>query len=138
MDAGDDGSGGGVFAGINVTPLVDVMLVLLVIFMITAPMLAAGLEVQLPRESAAATEMQEDSPLVTVTKDGRIIKDGKDIASDVEAALARDDRLPAGPLYIEADADARYADVARVLAAARSQGVEGLSLLVEPRTAEAP
>jgi biopolymer transport protein TolR len=121
------------FSEINVTPLVDVMLVLLVIFMITAPLLTAGLRVDLPQEEAEATALQEDSALVSITADGAIVLDGRNVAGDVEGALRADARVAAtGQLFIEADAQARYDDVARVVAAARAAGVNGLNLLVEP------
>ncbi len=122
------------FAEINVTPLVDVMLVLLAIFMITAPLLTAGLRVDLPREHAPSAALEQDSAIVTIGADGAILLDGRDIGSDVEGALRADPRIAGdGQIWIEADADARYDDIARVVAAARAVGVAGLNLLVEPR-----
>ena len=122
------------FAEINVTPLVDVMLVLLAIFMITAPLLTAGLRVDLPREHAPPSALEHDSAIVTIAVDGSILLDGRDIRDDVEGALRSDARIAdSGQIWIEADADARYSDIARVVAAARAVGVSGLNLLVEPR-----
>jgi biopolymer transport protein TolR len=122
------------FSDINVTPLVDVMLVLLVIFMITAPLLTAGLRVDLPEENAPAAPLKDDSALVSITADGTIVLDGHEIGEDVEGALRADHRVrESGELYVEADAEARYTDVARVVSAARAVGIDGLNLLVQPR-----
>ncbi len=127
------------FADINVTPLVDVMLVLLVVFMVTAPLLATGLRVELPDVKATETPLKDTKLVVTVTKDERILfgktSDGKDrdVTADIEDALIRSDRVQVEKeLYIRADKAARYGVVARVVAAARRAGVEGLNLLVQP------
>jgi biopolymer transport protein TolR len=101
---------GGGFADINVTPLVDVMLVLLVVFMITAPLLATGLRVELPDVKATETPLKDTKLVVTVTKDERILfgktADGKDrdVTADVEEVLIRSERVQAEKeLYIRAD-----------------------------------
>ena len=137
MDVGPPNDGAGAFSEINVTPLVDVMLVLLVIFMITAPLMTAGVRVDLPDEDAPAIAPSSESPRVTVADDGRIVLGEREITDDVELGLRSDPRVvEAGELFVEADADARYADVARVLAAAHAVGVEGLNFMVEPRGSE--
>lgn len=124
---------------INVTPLVDVMLVLLVVFMVTAPLLAAGLRVELPRVEAATTPMKDTKLVVTVTKDEKILFGEDDVTATVEGALASNERVQKEhELYIRADKSARYGVVARVVAAARAAGVEGLSLLVEPEPEASP
>ncbi len=115
---------------INVTPLVDVMLVLLVVFMVTAPLLAAGLPVDLPEVRAEQTELKDSKLVVTITKEGRVLLGEKDVTGDVEGALTSDPRVQK-EIYIRADKDARYGSVAGVVAAARSAGVSGLNLLVE-------
>jgi biopolymer transport protein TolR len=134
---------GGGFADINVTPLVDVMLVLLVVFMITAPLLATGLRVELPEVKATETPLKDTKLVVTVTKDEKILfgktADGKDrdVTANVEEELIRNERIQAEKeLYIRADKNARYGVVARVVAAARRAGVEGLNLLVQPEIEE--
>ncbi len=130
---------GGGFADINVTPLVDVMLVLLVVFMITAPLLATGLRVELPDVRATETPLKDTKLVVTVTKDEKILfgktADGndRDVTASIEEELIRNDRIQIEKeLYIRADKNARYGVVARVVAAARRAGVEGLNLLVQP------
>ncbi|HZF48816.1 MAG TPA: biopolymer transporter ExbD [Polyangiaceae bacterium] len=121
---------------INVTPLVDVMLVLLVVFMVTAPLLAAGLRVDLPEARAEQAELKDSKLVVTITKEGRVLLGEKDVTGAVEGALATDPRVQKEKeVYIRADKDARYGAVASVVAAARSAGVSGLNLLVEQEDA---
>lgn len=121
------------FSDINVTPLVDVVLVLLVVFMVTAPLLATGLRIELPRVSAEETALRDTKLVVTVTKDGHVVFDDRDVTGNIEEVLLGDARVQAaGEVYVRADQDARYGDVARVVAAARAAGVEGINLLVEP------
>jgi biopolymer transport protein TolR len=129
----------GGFRDINVTPLVDVMLVLLVVFMVTAPLLTTGLRVDLPEVRAASTPVKDARLLVTVTRDARVLFGEADVTDHVEAAFREDARVQQErELYIRADKDARYGLVARVVAAARSSGVESLNLLVEPEIEELP
>ena len=127
------GSGGSLKSDINVTPLVDVMLVLLVVFMVTAPLLATGLRVELPNVEAANTPVKDTKLVVTVTKEEKILFGEDDVTDTIEKVLAENPRVQKEKeLYIRADKDARYAVVARVVAAARAAGVVGLNLLVEP------
>jgi biopolymer transport protein TolR len=127
----------GGFRDINITPLVDVMLVLLVVFMVTAPLLATGLRVELPEVSATPAPLKDTQLIVTVTAKERIMFDTRDITADVEDVLLTDTRVQTEKeLYIRADKNARYGVVARVVAAARSAGVVGLNLLVEPQEGE--
>ncbi len=127
------------FADINVTPLVDVMLVLLVIFMVTAPLLTTGLRVELPSVQATAAPVKDTKLIVTVTADEKILFGEDDVTSTVEDVLASNERVQKErELYIRADKNAHYGVVARVVAAARSAGVEGLNLLVEPEIEEEP
>lgn len=129
--------GGGGFTDINVTPLVDVMLVLLVVFMITAPLLATTLRVELPNVEAQETSVKDSKLVVTVTKDEKILFGEEDVTKDVEAVLMTNPRVQKEKeLYIRADKEARYGAVARVVAAARAAGVEGLNLLVQPELEE--
>ncbi|WP_437756867.1 biopolymer transporter ExbD [Sorangium sp. So ce1389] len=124
---------GGGFSEINVTPLVDVMLVLLVVFMVTAPLLTAGLRVELPNVSAEQAPTKDTKLVVTVTKEEKILFGEDDATADIEGVLASNPRVQKEKeLYIRADKDARYGAVARVVAAARAAGVEGLNLLVQP------
>ena len=129
--------GGKGFSEINVTPLVDVMLVLLVVFMVTAPLLTAGLRVELPNVEAQAAPVKDTKLVVTVTKEEKILFGEDDVTAKVEEVLLTNERIQKEKeLYIRADKNARYGVVARVVAAARAAGVEGLNLLVEPEPVE--
>jgi len=115
------------------TPLVDVMLVLLVVFMITAPLLTTGLKVELPSVEATAAPLKDTKLIVTVTKEEKILFGEDDVTARIEDELSHNPRVQKErELYIRADKNARYAVVARVVAAARAAGVVGLNLLVEP------
>lgn len=121
------------FREINVTPLVDVMLVLLVVFMVTAPLLTTGLRIDLPNVKAANTPVKDGRLLVTVTKEERVLFGEDDVTENVQKAFQTNARVQQEKeLYIRADKEARYGIVAEVVAAARSSGVEALNLLVQP------
>lgn len=129
----------GGFRDINVTPLVDVMLVLLIVFMVTAPLLTTGLRIDLPEVQAAQTPVKDSRLLVTVTAEGRVLFGEKDITGRVPEAFRKSDRVQKEQqLYIRADKEARYGIVAEVVAAARNSGVSSLNLLVQPDLEPAP
>nr|PZN22876.1 MAG: transporter [Pseudomonadota bacterium] len=132
---GSRGRGG--FRDINVTPLVDVMLVLLVVFMVTAPLLTTGLRIDLPEVRAAQTPVKDARLLVTITKDERVLFGEDEVTNRIDEALKESQRVQTErELYIRADKNARYGIVAQVVAAARNSGVESLNLLVEPEVEE--
>ena len=125
--------GKGAFTEINVTPLVDVMLVLLIVFMVTAPLLTSGLHIDLPEVQAANTPVKDAKLVVSITKDEKILFGEADVTANVEQVLLENPRVQKEhELYIRADKLAHYGVVARAVAAARSAGVTSLNLLVEP------
>ncbi len=125
--------GRGAFTEINVTPLVDVMLVLLIVFMVTAPLLTSGLHIDLPEVQAANTPIKDAKLIVSITKDERILFGEDDVTPNVEKALLENPRVQREhELYIRADKESHYGTVARAVAAARAAGVTSLNLLVEP------
>lgn len=125
------------FRDINVTPLVDVMLVLLVVFMVTAPLLTTGLKIELPNVQAANTPVKDGQLLVTVTAEGRVMFGDEEVTGKVFESFSQNARVQAErELYIRADKNARYGTVAEVVAAARRSGVDSLNLLVEPEGAD--
>ncbi|MEI7893728.1 MAG: biopolymer transporter ExbD [Myxococcales bacterium] len=127
------GTRGGAFRDINVTPLVDVMLVMLIVFMVTAPLLVTGLRIDLPEVQAANTPIKDSKLIVSITKDEHILFGETEATADLENVLLTNPRVQAEhELYIRADKDARYGVVARAVAAARSAGVTSLNLLVDP------
>ncbi|HKO92173.1 MAG TPA: biopolymer transporter ExbD [Polyangiaceae bacterium] len=125
------------FRDINVTPLVDVMLVLLVVFMVTAPLLTTGLKIDLPNVQAASTPVADGRLIVTVTAEGRVMFEDKDVTESIFQTFQASPRVQTDrELYIRADKNARYGTVAEVVAAARRSGVDSLNLLVEPEATE--
>ena len=120
-------------ADINVTSLVDVAFVLLIIFMITAPMMQGGVEVRLPRAEARPLESRE-ALVVTVDRRGRIWVDQAamrydDFRASFRALVAR--RRPSG-IYLRADRGVPYGDVVRALAVIRASGIQNVGLVAEP------
>ncbi len=112
---------------INVTPLIDVMLVLLVIFMVTAPLLTTGVHVDLPKVKSAPMQADDTKLLVIVTADEHVYLGKDEITGDVENKLKTNARLQTEKeLYVQADENVKYGAVFRVMAAARTAGVEKL------------
>jgi biopolymer transport protein TolR len=130
---GTGGRGHGAFTEINVTPLVDVMLVLLIVFMVTAPLLTSGLHIDLPEVQASNTPVKDAKLVMSITRDERILFGEDDVTRNVEQVLQDNPRVQKEhELYIRADKESHYGTVARAVAAARSAGVTSLNLLVEP------
>ena len=117
-------------AEINVTPMVDVMLVLLIIFMITAPMMQGGVDVELPRAEARPLTPKEGM-VVTVNRDGRIFVDQTPVSyNDFRVAFRSlvATRKPSG-VYLQADTRVPYGQVVRVLAIIRGAGIQNVGLV---------
>ena len=121
-------------AEINITPLVDVMLVLLIIFIVTSPMLIQGLQVELPREQGNPLPQQAREPLVlTLTRD-RLVLVG-DQPLHVDLLPGKLGPLLAGgprPVYLKGDRDLPYGFVVQVLAALNRMGVEEIGMVTQP------
>lgn len=132
-------SGGGkgrtVMSEINVTPLVDVMLVLLIIFMITAPMMQQGLEIELP-ETAATGVSTSDEPFVLVINKGRRITVGgtaiptADLRTRLQAIF---EKRPNKQIYLQADKSVEYGFVAETMAEIRAAGISNIGLVTLPK-----
>jgi biopolymer transport protein TolR len=117
-------------AEINVTPLVDVMLVLLIIFMVTAPMLATGIKVNLPGARAAQPLEAKDPVIVVVAKDGSVSV-GKDQVSREALAATVKDRLGQsnGVVQLRGDREASYGDVVWVMDELAANGVTRIAIV---------
>jgi biopolymer transport protein ExbD/biopolymer transport protein TolR len=135
MAAGNENTGGTI-ADINVTPMVDIMLVLLIIFMVVTPLLQKGVSVDLaktknPREMREAD--RDDATLVAITKDGKIFLKDHQVAKERLAEEVKD--LLAAKIdktvYVRSDRRARSGDVKEVVDIVRTAGVDALGLLTE-------
>ncbi len=123
-------------AEINVTPFVDVMLVLLIIFMVAAPMMTQGVDVALPEVDAGSISQEEDVPfVVSVNKDGQIyINDFRvppDKFADKLAAIFKE--KPQQKVFLRADKDVPYGAVVDVMSKIRGAGVQKLGMITDPQ-----
>ena len=119
---------------INVTPLVDVMLVLLIIFMISAPLLTTGVEVELPRTEASAVDTESQPVTVSIKENGEIfVGDGEVRWEQLVLRVAQEGGADARekPIFIRADGRAPYQAVARVMARLSSEGFTKLNLITD-------
>ena len=134
------GGGGGKtpLSEINVTPLVDVMLVLLIIFMVSAPMMTTGVEIDLPKTRAPRMDMEEEKLLLTITKEQKVFLGEAEVPYDrLEEALTTNERLQRErELYLQADENVPYGFVAKVMALIRRGGIEKLGLVTDPLGSE--
>jgi biopolymer transport protein TolR len=133
MDASSQRNGATI-AQINVTPLVDVMLVLLVIFMVTAPIIQQGVQVNLPAARSSAIPGTEEHLVVTVAKNGRIyLNDNVMTSGELGAKLrAIVKSQPGKQVYLRADQDVRYGLVMQTIAEIKQAGIERLGMVTRP------
>jgi biopolymer transport protein TolR len=121
---------------INVTPFVDVSLVLLIIFMVTAPMLEQGIDVKLPETTTQNLRLREEPLVMTVRKDGKIFLARREIPiaeleEKLRAILEGQDQKE---IYLRADSAVPYGVVVKALAAARAAGADKLGMVTEPES----
>ena len=124
-------------AEINVVSLIDVMMLLMIIFMITAPLLTGGIDVKLPKANIRAAAV--DSPImISVTRDGVIVLENEQVArADLRGALgALAARAGGRTIYLKGDTGAAYGDIVQVLAMLREVGLQNVSLVAEPQSAK--
>lgn len=139
---GNNDDSGSSLAEINITPLVDVMLVLLIIFMITAPMIQEGIPINLPNASASGVDMEKEDITLSITDIGEIyINDDQDkkfsITSIEEKLMEIFKDRKKKELYLRADKGIRYGYVVQVMAIARRAGVETLGMITQASDDEA-
>ena len=131
--------GAKVNSNINVTPMVDVMLVLLIIFMVVTPMLHKGIDVEMAKvdnPTAMQDADKEDALIVAVKRDGQVFFGSNQVAPDALTQQIKDklaSRTTNKTVFLRADARARYKDVAEVVDNVRAAGVDALGLLTESR-----
>ena len=119
---------------INMTPLVDVMLVLLIVFMITVPVMKDAVNIQLPRATSTPVQAQPDAIRLSVDAQGRYFWNDQPLADDqLEARLAAAAAAQPQPeLHLRGDREARYEKVAQALAAAQRAGLHKIGFVTEP------
>ena len=119
---------------INVTPLVDVMLVLLVIFMVTAPIIQQGVQVNLPQAKGGAIPGTEELLVVTIAKNGKIyLNDNLIGLEELGQKLRAIRKLQADKqVYLRADQDVRYGIVMKTVAEIKQAGIERLGMVTRP------
>lgn len=137
MDASSQREGSAI-SQINVTPLVDVMLVLLVIFMVTAPIIQQGVQVNLPQAKSNAIAGTEEHLVVTVAKDGKIyLNDNAMSLRELGQKLRAIKRLQASKqVYLRADQDVRYGVVMKTIAEIKQAGIEKLGMVTRTPSEE--
>jgi len=129
-------------ADINVVPYIDVMLVLLIVFMVTAPLLVQGVKVQLPQASAAPLEQQDEDPLIiSIESNGRYYINLGDhdhqrrqqpLAKIIEKVVKVLQRQPQTPILVRGDADVAYGRIVELMAQLQASGATAVGLVTEP------
>jgi biopolymer transport protein TolR len=129
----DSGQRGSLVSQINVTPLVDVMLVLLIIFMVTAPIIQQGVQVSLPKVKAAALPGKEEQFVVSITHDSQIyLNDTRISIPELGGKLAAIGReRPDREVFVRADNQVPYGTVVRIMAAIKTAGIENVGMVTE-------
>ncbi len=120
-------------ADINVTPLVDVVLVLLIIFMVTAPVLQSGIEVQVPR-TRTVKEITEERLVVTINREQQVFLNNDPVnINEIAAKIHEKIRDPQGQaIYVRADENVPFGAFATVMDAVKSSGISNVSIVTQP------
>jgi len=125
----------GLVADINVTPLVDVMLVLLIIFMVTAPMMTQGLDVDLPETTANSLRQKEDPIIVSIDKDGKIMLGKIEYSQAILLEQLKkiiDEKGKEELILLKADKNVAYGLVASIMADIKAVGFTKLGMITKP------
>ncbi len=135
MSTRNSGDTDGAIAEINVTPLVDVMLVLLIIFIVTAPMITPqAMKISLPQTDALAQRDQVKNEVLVIFKDGSMNYKGSNTSeAELKAFMVADGKMPHYQLQVQADEAVPYGRVAQVMALAQAAGLHKLTFVTIPR-----
>ena len=125
-------------ADINVTPLVDVMLVLLIIFMVTAPLLATGVKVELPQAKAAQPLNPKEPVVVTVGKDGKVSLGPDEVPADlfVDAVKNKLGEDSTRVVHLRGDKEASFGDVVAIMDRLATNGITHIAIVTAPNSKE--
>jgi len=129
-----NGSSSQYMSEINVTPFVDVMLVLLIIFMVSAPMMTQGVDVSLPETSSKSLPTDDDSLTITIKKNGEIYINTYQVTIDAlqeKIKIILDGRMEKH-VYMRADKNVAYGLVVRVMSEVKNAGVQKLGMITDP------
>jgi biopolymer transport protein TolR len=129
----EPGQRGSLVSQINVTPLVDVMLVLLIIFMVTAPIIQQGVQVNLPKVKAAALPGKEEQFVISITREDQVyLNDTRISLPDLAKRLAAIGReRPDRQVFVRADEQVPYGMVVRTMTAIKAAGIENVGMVTE-------
>ena len=135
FQASDFDEDGDVMAEINMTPLVDVMLVLLIIFIITVPVINHAVKLDLPKASSQPEEIRPEKIQLSIRADGTLGWNGENLAADLldDRLAAAATRQPQPELHLQVDRQTEYDHVARLLSAASRHGLGKVAFVTEPR-----
>lgn len=136
MGGGNRGGGRTTMSEINVTPMVDVMLVLLIIFMVTAPLIQQGVKVNLPETKAAPVEATDKKLVLSIDAGRKVyIGDAEVALEELQDKLAANAKAQADKeVYLHADRDVPYGVVVEVMAAAQRAGISNVGMITDPST----
>jgi biopolymer transport protein TolR len=134
MSSGRGAGGRTTMSEINVTPMVDVMLVLLIIFMVTTPLIQQGVKVNLPETKATPVDASDKKIVISVDKDRHVFIGEVEVPlADLEEKLKTNARVQQEKeLYLHADRDLAYGVVVEVMAAAQRAGVTNVGMITDP------
>jgi len=134
----NDGGSQQPMSEINVTPLVDVMLVLLIIFIITAPLLTHGIKIDLPRASSSAAPEKPETIILSLDAEGRPYWNGKAVGDAELPAMmsAASKQQPQPELHLRADQVTRYQRLAEIMSMARKAGIARMGFVTDPTSVE--
>ncbi|MBU2521693.1 MAG: protein TolR [Proteobacteria bacterium] len=130
------GNNNSFMSDINVTPFVDVMLVLLIIFMVTAPMMIEGVNVSLPEATSEPLPAEQDQLIITIDKNNQIYINDYQVTLDFlrEKLIKIIDGRVGQEVYLKADKNISYGTVVRVMSEIKGAGIEKLGMVTEPIT----
>jgi biopolymer transport protein TolR len=134
MSSGGGGHGRTTLSEINVTPMVDVMLVLLIIFMVTAPLIQQGVKVNLPQTKAAPVEASEKKIVISIDVSKKVFIGETEVKlEEIEDKLKTNAKAQADKeVYLHADTDLPYGIVVEVMAAAQRAGITNVGMITDP------